>query len=140
MLRGNDVVRVNPVYSSQDCSVCRYRVPKTLVERLHVCPNCGVVIDRDYNAANVIELRAFGTNTVGAGSASNRQVLPANAYGDGTSTLGMLRASSVVEEEAPTESIASVVGSSLQMNPKFGNSQAMDFSYIPPELCLRMWS
>ncbi|HMK44014.1 MAG TPA: transposase, partial [Dissulfurispiraceae bacterium] len=51
MLRGNDVVRVNPSYSSQDCSICGTRVPKTLSERLHACPNCGAVLDRDHNAA-----------------------------------------------------------------------------------------
>jgi putative transposase len=88
MLRGNDVVRVNPTYSSQDCSVCRYRVPKTLAERMHVCPNCGAVMDRDHNAANVIEFRAFGNNTVGAGSAPNQPLLQeVNACGDETSAL-----------------------------------------------------
>jgi putative transposase len=72
MLRGNSVVRVNPAYTSQDCSKCGFRVPKTLSERLHVCPNCGAVLDRDHNAANTIELKAFGTNTVGAGTAPIR--------------------------------------------------------------------
>jgi len=71
MLRGNDVVRVKPAYTSEDCSLCGFRVPKALSERLHTCGNCGAVMDRDHNAANVIELRAFGTNTVGAGSAPN---------------------------------------------------------------------
>jgi putative transposase len=84
MLRGNEVVRVNPAYSSQDCSVCGYRVPKTLSERMHVCPNCKSVMDRDHNASNVIELRAFGTNTVGAGTAPIRQTkCLQNACGDG---------------------------------------------------------
>jgi len=87
MLRGNDVVRVNPAFSSQECSICGYRVPKTLAERLHICPNCGVVMCRELNASRVIKSRAFRSNTVGAGTAPNRQVLPANAYGDGTSTL-----------------------------------------------------
>jgi len=105
MLRGTDVVRVNPAYSSQDCSVCGTRVPKTLAERLHVCPNCGAVMDRDHNAANVVELRAFGTNTVGAGTAPNRRASePANACGDGTSAAPAFAVSPVVDAEAPIES------------------------------------
>ena len=105
MLRGNDVVRVNPSYSSQDCSVCGTRVPKTLSERLHACPNCKAVLDRDHNAANVIELRAFGINTVGAGSAPNRLIgISANACGDGTAAAPVSAVSPVVDAEAPTES------------------------------------
>jgi putative transposase len=105
MLRGNDVVRVNPSYSSQDCSVCGTRVPKTLADRMHDCPNCHASLDRDHNAANVLELRAFGSNTVGAGTAPNRQaVMPANACGDGTAAAPAFAVSSVVEAEAPTES------------------------------------
>ena len=56
ILRGGEVLRVNLAYSSQDCSVCGFRVPKTLSERMHVCPNCRAVMDRHHNASNVIEL------------------------------------------------------------------------------------
>ena len=102
MLRGNEVVRVNPAYSSQDCSVCGFRVPKTLSERMHVCPNCKTVKDRDHNASNVIELRAFGTNTVGAGTAPIRQaVMSANACGDGTSAALAVAVSPVVDARKP---------------------------------------
>lgn len=105
MLRGTDVVRVNPAYSSQECSVCGTRVPKTLAERLHVCPQCGAILDRDHNAANVIEFRAFGTNTVGAGTAPNRRASEsANACGDGASAAPAYAVSPVVDAEAPTES------------------------------------
>jgi len=48
---GARVVRVDPSYTTQDCSVCGFRVPKTLAERLHECPECGAVMDRDYNAS-----------------------------------------------------------------------------------------
>ncbi len=51
VMAGAEVVRVNPAYTTQDCSVCGYRVPKTLAERMHRCPNCGAELDRDYNAS-----------------------------------------------------------------------------------------
>lgn len=83
MLRGNEIQRVNAQYTSQDCSRCGCRVPKTLAERMHRCPQCGLIMDRDHNAANVIELRAFGSNTVGQGSLSEpAPVSGANARGD----------------------------------------------------------
>ncbi len=110
MLRGNAVVRVNPSYTSQDCSICKYRVPKTLADRLHICPNCGVVLERDHNAANTIEFRAFGSNTVGM------ECPEPNACGDGASTLSLIGQVLSSKQEAPTESISSVVSSSLSRN------------------------
>ena len=37
--------------STQLCSECGQRVEKTLSDRIHACPHCGLVLDRDYNAA-----------------------------------------------------------------------------------------
>jgi putative transposase len=49
---GRHVLFVNPHKTSQICSACLKEGPhKDLSERLHVCPHCGVVLDRDYNAA-----------------------------------------------------------------------------------------
>ena len=48
---GKRVVAVPPQYTSQDCSGCGERVPKSLSTRTHVCPACGLVMDRDENAA-----------------------------------------------------------------------------------------
>lgn len=45
--------------TSQECSQCGGRVPKTLVVRIHRCP-CGEVVDRDVNAARVILCRGLG--------------------------------------------------------------------------------
>ena len=45
------VIAVPPQYTSQDCSSCGERVKKTLSTRTHVCPSCGLVLDRDENAA-----------------------------------------------------------------------------------------
>ena len=49
------VVAVPPAYTSQDCSGCGTRVPKSLSVRTHVCPSCGLVLDRDENAARNIQ-------------------------------------------------------------------------------------
>ncbi len=45
------VVAVAPQFTSQECSVCGALVKKSLSVRTHICPSCGVVLDRDHNAA-----------------------------------------------------------------------------------------
>ncbi len=49
--KANRVVEVEPAYSSIDCSGCGHPVSKSLAVRTHSCPNCGAVLDRDYNSA-----------------------------------------------------------------------------------------
>ena len=50
-------VAVNPRNTSQNCSNCGHKVPKKLSDRIHSCPNCGYVADRDVNAAkNILNL------------------------------------------------------------------------------------
>ena len=51
---GKPVVMVDPKGTSQRCSVCGTVVKKTLKDRLHDCPACGFVADRDLNAAQNI--------------------------------------------------------------------------------------
>ena len=54
---GKMVVKVNPAFTSQDCSKCYYRVTKKLGDRTHNCPSCGYSADRDINAAqNILRL------------------------------------------------------------------------------------
>ena len=54
---GRDLVRVNPRGTSQMCSGCGTEVPKDLSVRVHDCPHCGLVLDRDVNAArNILRL------------------------------------------------------------------------------------
>ena len=54
---GRLFVLVNPAYTSQMCSGCGTIVPKDLSERIHNCPKCGLVMDRDLNAAkNILRL------------------------------------------------------------------------------------
>ena len=45
------LVLVDPKYTTQDCSISGYRIKKPLSVRVHECPQCGIVIDRDVNAA-----------------------------------------------------------------------------------------
>ena len=52
---GRRVVAVPPQYTSQDCSGCGARVPKSLSVRTPVCPCCGLVLDRDENAARNLQ-------------------------------------------------------------------------------------
>jgi putative transposase len=54
---GKGVIAVPARYTSQDCSGCGERVPKRLSVHTHVCPSCGLVLDRDEHAARNI-LRA----------------------------------------------------------------------------------
>ena len=53
-------VKVDPKYTSQDCSSCGNRVKKTLAQRIHHCEQCGLVLDRDHNAALNILTKGFG--------------------------------------------------------------------------------
>ena len=50
-LHGIPIVAVSPRFTTQDCSGCGERVKKTLSMRTHICPGCGLVLDRDQNAA-----------------------------------------------------------------------------------------
>jgi putative transposase len=52
---GRRVIAVPPAYTSQGCSGCGERVPKSLSVRTHVCPSCGLILDRDENAARNIQ-------------------------------------------------------------------------------------
>jgi putative transposase len=51
---GKRVEAVPPAYTSQDCSGCGERMQISLSVRTHVCTNCGLILDRDENAARNI--------------------------------------------------------------------------------------
>jgi putative transposase len=48
------IVVVDPAGTSQECSRCHAIVPKDLSVRIHKCPHCGLVLDRDVNSARII--------------------------------------------------------------------------------------
>lgn len=59
-------IAVNPNGTSQDCSGCGTKVPKTIADRWHSCLNCGCELDRDHNAAINIKHRAVGHSVLKA--------------------------------------------------------------------------
>ena len=60
---GRTVILVDPRDTSKMCSGCGKLVEKTLAVRIHTCPNpdCGLVMDRDVNAAINILQRGLQT-------------------------------------------------------------------------------
>ena len=55
---GCSVTKVDPRNTSQTCSSCGATVKKALSVRKHSCPSCGLILDRDLNAARNILHRA----------------------------------------------------------------------------------
>ena len=54
--------KVRPHGTSQECSGCGNIVKKSLAQRTHSCDSCGLVMDRDHNAA--INVRQRGIETL----------------------------------------------------------------------------
>ena len=77
------VIAVAPNFTSQDCSACGTRVKKSLSVRTHVCHGCGLVLDRDHNAA--LNIRDKGLCTVGQTGTARASTLD-NASGQKTAT------------------------------------------------------
>jgi putative transposase len=79
---GTRLIEVEPYDTSQDCSRCGVKVPKALGEHLHECSHCGLVIDRDLNAArNILHRAGVGPgllNVAGCGMRAG-----GNLVGDG---------------------------------------------------------
>jgi len=75
---GVEIVTVNPRNTSQVCSGCGSIVQKSLSVRIHSCPDCGLILDRDINAAlNVLELgRSFWELTWPVGASVSQEALP----------------------------------------------------------------
>jgi putative transposase len=69
---GRRVVAVPSAFTSQDCSGCGERMPKSLSVRTHVCPSCGLVLDRDENAAlNILRAGQAHQGAVAVAAALN---------------------------------------------------------------------
>lgn len=94
-------VAVNPNGTSQNCSSCGHKVPKTLKDRVHSCPKCGYTEDRDVNAAkNILNLSqcGLGVSPIGATGVAVGHPVSSKAY----------RAS--VREASPKEKVIAGVG------------------------------
>ncbi|MDE2256027.1 MAG: transposase [Betaproteobacteria bacterium] len=66
----SDTRQIKP---SQWCSACWEISPKTLGDRMHICPHCGHVMQRDRNSASVALIDA---HTPGTGVAARPKPLP----------------------------------------------------------------
>lgn len=57
---GKLAISVNPNGTTQNCSNCGTRIPKTIADRWHSCHVCGLELDRDVNAAINVKNLAVG--------------------------------------------------------------------------------
>ena len=81
-IHGVPILAVEAAWTSQECSRCGRMVKKSLSMRTHICPGCGLILDRDQNAARNILQKAL-QGTVGQTETSG---LPENAWGEVTAT------------------------------------------------------
>jgi putative transposase len=77
---GHQVIRVPARFTTQHCRRCGAYVQKSLSVRTHICPSCGLVDDRDVNAAR---------NILQAGMARVRAGAQAGASPSGTGAAGL---------------------------------------------------
>jgi putative transposase len=85
------VLAVEPAFTSQECSRCHRIVKKSLSVRTHICPGCGLILDRDHNAARNILITAFALYP---GAQGNSLLLfgGGNAWGEVAATTALERA------------------------------------------------
>lgn len=74
---GKTVSAVAPQYTSQECSNCGNLVKKTLSTRTHIC-ECGVILDRDHNAAKNILFKGLKQAKINLNTAGHAEI---NAWG-----------------------------------------------------------
>ncbi len=89
---GKLFVQVDPRNTSQMCSGCGKLVPKTLGDRRHDCPFCGLSLSRDHNAS--INILHRGIEKVG-------QELPELACGHWTATSLRMMQVEWLKQETP---------------------------------------
>ncbi|MFS8741218.1 zinc ribbon domain-containing protein [Synechococcus sp. WC10meta] len=61
---------MNPNGTSQECSGCGRKVPKSLSERWHSCPHCGLELPRERTTSRLREQNSALLNQVQGGGAS----------------------------------------------------------------------
>jgi putative transposase len=88
--RGKWAMEGNARGTSIECSGCGQRVEKTLKDRVHHCPSCGLSIDRDWNSGINILNRVQGTLGLAFSGCGGLEV-----------TLPVKQQFSVVKLEAP---------------------------------------
>lgn len=84
---GRKFVAVDPRGTSQECSGCGAVVRKSLGVRVHVCLHCGLVEDRDVNAAKNVQARG---HRVRGGLSSGRPVEPRSPSSRNSAGMGVV--------------------------------------------------
>ena len=84
---GIPVIAVNPANTTEACSGCGSIVPKGLSVRVHACPDCGLVLDRDVNAARNILSKALHNPPGRGGQVVTWAVAPRELRGGQPPTL-----------------------------------------------------
>jgi len=74
---GGQLIKVDPRGTTQMCSRCGEKVEKTLFDRMHECPHCGLKMDRDLNAA---------LNILARGREIGKELAESRPEGEETST------------------------------------------------------
>jgi putative transposase len=74
---GRRVVAVPPAFTSQICSGCGVLVAKGLSVRWHACPECGISLHRDHNAA--LNILALGKRQGAVGQTAQARTWPVGA-------------------------------------------------------------
>lgn len=91
---GKVTIAVPPHNTSQNCSNCGEKVPKSLSTRTHICHHCGYVADRDVNAS--INILKRGLSTVGHTGTNAWGDLPSSSVG-----LDLLGYGESLNQESP---------------------------------------
>ena len=73
---GRQLVAVDPRYTSQDCSRCGERTPGPTPGRRYHCAGCGLVLDRDLNAARNVLRRGLASCGASAGGGASPEAIP----------------------------------------------------------------
>ncbi len=74
--------KVNASGTSQICSRCGKIIQKTLAVRTHNCLFCGLVMNRDHNAALNIKMRGMASLPMGYGNVTPAEIVPLLAHHD----------------------------------------------------------
>jgi len=88
---GKVVELVDARYTSQKCSQCGIMVPKTLADRIHRCPNCGLEMDRDLNASLNIRTLGLREEPIEIPQVADRRSRKPRSSGRGGSHLNVVR-------------------------------------------------
>jgi putative transposase len=91
VLHAIPVLAVEPHFTSQECSNCKRIVKKSLSMRTHICPGCGLNLDRDYNAALNILIKALELYLGAQGNSLLLRRGEGNSWGDIASTAAFER-------------------------------------------------